>query len=907
MPPVRARSDAVAPAPDQAVADPPVQPGLEDPVGHGLATATSGYKSLLDPLTQFGGGTPGENVANAVNELRLNASGVDPDASTSSRTAMGRMDAGLAIGVGLGGLATAAFDTSASDEKRALSGVKGGLKTTQGIANTIDKAGGGSARAAKTATAVTGPLMALDALGSLHTAGKAAEQGDGLGVVDHTAIAFDRGARSAAAFSKLTASAETAGKFAEAVPMVEAAANLAQAPIRLGEAIGHGKKASKLGKVQKDHASTMPDMDGFEAQHIAAVRGGRAAQKQFESDNMDKLGAKRLGSALDYAKSNKEIATTLKTTDAIGHALDGIGTFTAAGDMGITKAVGVGLNGAGEAARLGQKAGDRSENVSAAVDADDLRKGYDKRGLLGKTFDAEAVGDLGGGGQALNLATGGLAQGLYSGARGAWKAGSGAAKAVWDATSGADQVGPEGPMGTMMNGMATVGRGVLAGAAGLGAGALTGAAGLIGGTAKGLYNGAKGAVGAIGTGAKYVGKGLVSAGEAAAPAVKYAGDKLSMGDVDDTYKFNALDNTLGETGSSVANLATAGLAQGVTSAGRGAWKMGSSAAKAVWDATSGADQVGPEGPMGTMINGMSTLGRGVLAGAAGLGAGVVGGTAGLIGGTAKGLGTVVRGAGKLIGKGAKGAFGLGKSAYNGLGIDDDVENGLGKNKGGALNLATGGLAQGVTSAGKGAWNAGTGAYSAISEGLGGGRLAKGVGAVGGALAGVAGGAAGLVAGTAKGAWSGLKTLGRGVKNGVGAVGGAIGDAVGETGFGKWFKSKIWGTRDGKDLRKLGKFLTPKDSDKMLLESADAFDEADEQGNEHINALRGSDEGAGKLLKLQDRLRGNQRTRAAKDFTAAHRGDYGDGNKGTGTKAIQALGVDPAAESAYDQIKGGFDW
>ncbi|HMV69747.1 MAG TPA: hypothetical protein PKA64_23090, partial [Myxococcota bacterium] len=135
--------------------------------------------------------------------------------------------------------------------------------------------------------------------------------------------------------------------------------------------------------------------------------------------------------------------------------------------------------------------------------------------------------------------------------------------------------------------------------------------------------------------------------------------------------------------------------------------------------------------------------------------------------------------------------------------------------------------------------------------------------------------------------------------------GRAASAVSESGAGAWFKDNIWHTRDGKDARKVGRFLTPEDSDEMLTRTKTSFDQDDQGGNAHIAALR--QRAPGEALALQERLRGNRRGRAADDLTAAATSDTDAVNKDLASKQMKALGVAAADPKARDKLHAQFDW
>jgi hypothetical protein len=137
-----------------------------------------------------------------------------------------------------------------------------------------------------------------------------------------------------------------------------------------------------------------PGWEGaVEAEHARrkdqAMVQGEAAYQKFQADEAVAAfeGAKRVDDLRGYAKNQKIGGAIVKGIDTAGDIAGAVGTLTAAADGGATKTAGAVLKGTATVARVGQQLGERAENVSATVDAQDIMKGYDKQGFFGKTAD----------------------------------------------------------------------------------------------------------------------------------------------------------------------------------------------------------------------------------------------------------------------------------------------------------------------------------------------------------------------------------------------------------------------------------------------------------------------------------------------------------------------------------------
>lgn len=95
-------------------------------------------------------------------------------------------------------------------------------------------------------------------------------------------------------------------------------------------------------------------------------------------------GFRNLGKANKFAAWRKGESATLNTIEATGHAADAIGTFTAAGDLGITKTVGKGLKAGSALWKGGRNIYDRAKRVHNLRQAKNAAKlgGKDNRGVL---------------------------------------------------------------------------------------------------------------------------------------------------------------------------------------------------------------------------------------------------------------------------------------------------------------------------------------------------------------------------------------------------------------------------------------------------------------------------------------------------------------------------------------------
>jgi hypothetical protein len=237
---------------------------------------------------------------------------------------------------------------------------------------------------------------------------EAASQGDALGMAAHGMASVDHGVQAAGAVGKVAGSlgGHLGGLSAASLDPISGAMLIGSGALKGVEAVKTGMAAKRMSDLGADTRGNVSDKgaalakewgvgaDALEAtataKHLDAVRAGSSAQADFENKDSFRAwdDAKRLESARSSGASNTAMRAALTGIDAAGDVTAGAGSFTGGADFGITKAVGLGLKGGVAATRMGKKAWDRAEAVSNAVDAQDLMKGYDKPGAIGKAVTA---------------------------------------------------------------------------------------------------------------------------------------------------------------------------------------------------------------------------------------------------------------------------------------------------------------------------------------------------------------------------------------------------------------------------------------------------------------------------------------------------------------------------------------